>query len=216
MPEHDNNATGLAAATTGRVAGGVLLAAAILTIFAMAHHPTGVGSGAGGGVMTLGGFIHATMLVLLTANLWGLTVFTVRQGAGGWMMAGMLVYGMSYFGNLVAGTVNGFIVPAVAAKVDRIASADLFTTLWQLNQGFATLAAYAVGAAFIFWSVFLLRRGKTADIVIGCIGLLAAIGPGLALFTGAIMLDVDGAIVVYGMHAAWTGLLGLQMIRQRL
>jgi len=200
----------------GRIAGIVLLVAAILTIVAMAHHPSGLEPGDRGVGMTLGGFIHAAMIVLLGANLWGLTIFSARQASGGWMLAGILAYGISFVGNLIAALVNGFIVPAVAAQVDHAESGDLFILLWQSNQVAAQLGIYAASGAFVFWSVFLLQRKKAADLVVGSLGLVAALYPSVALYTAVITLDVDGAFLAYGVQAAWTGLVGLQMLRQYL
>jgi hypothetical protein len=201
---------------TGRIAGGVLLFAAILTIVAMAHHPSGhepTGTQLG---MTLGGFIHATMIVLLAANLWGLTIFSIRQRSGGWMLAGILAYGISFIGHLIAAVINGFVVPAVAAEVEHAVSGDLFVLLWQSNQAAAKLGIYAASVAFFIWSMFLLRRRNPADAVVGGFGLLVALGPAAALFSGTITLDVDGALVAYGVHASWTGVVGLQMLRRSL
>lgn len=201
---------------TGRVAGIVLLVVAVLTIVAMAHHPTGLEPGDTSGGMSFGGFIHATMLVLLSATLWGLTVFAIRQGLGGWMLAGIVAYGISFIGNLIAGLVNGFVVPAVAARVDHAASGDLFILLWQTNQAAAQLGIYAASAAFILWSVFLLGRKMAADLVVGSLGLIAALVPAVGLFTALITMNVDGALLAYGVQSAWTGLVGLQMLREKL
>jgi len=201
---------------TGRIAGIVLLVAAVLIIMAMAHHPSGLEHGDTRIGMTLGGFIHAAMIILLGANLWGLTVFSIRQTLGGWMLAGIVAYGISFVGNLIAGLVNGFIVPAVAAQVDHAESGDLFILLWQSNQAAAQLGVYAASAAFFFWSISLLSRKKAEDLVMGGLGLLAAIVPSTALYTGMIALNVDGAFLAYGAQAAWTGLVGLQMLRQKL
>lgn len=206
----------LAGATTGRIAGGVLLLAGLLTIVAMAHHPTGHDAGGAAGGMTLGGFIHAAMIMLLAATLWGFVVFAARQAFGGWMLAGLVAYCTGFVANLFAGTINGFIVPAVADRVDHAASGDLFVLLWQSNQAAASLGVYATSAAFLAWSARLLMRKSAEDLVVGGLGLLAALGPGAALFTGVITLDVAGAMIAYGVHAAWTGLVGLQMLRALL
>lgn len=206
----------IASPETGRIAGAILLIAAILTIVAMGHHPSGLESDHAGVTMTLGGIVHATMIVLLAANLWGLTIFAVRQGFGGLMLAGILAYGISFMGNLIAALINGFIVPAVAAGVDHAASSDLFVLLWQSNQAAATLGIHAASVAFAIWSVFLLRRKRAADSILGGLGLLAGVALSLALFSGTITLNVDGALVAYGVQAVWTGLVGLQMLRRRL
>ncbi len=110
--------------------------------------------------------------MLLAATLCGFVVFAARQALGGWMLAGLVAYGTGFVANLFAGTINGFIVPAVADRVDHAASGDLFVLLWQSNQAAANLGVYATSAA---------------------------------LFTGAITLDVTGAMIAYSVHAAWTG-----------
>ena len=201
---------------TERIAGIVLLVAAVLIIVAMAHHPSGLEPGHTGIGMTLGGFIHAARIVLLGANLWGLTIFSIRQTLGGWMLAGIVAYGISFTGNLIAALINGFIVPAVATQVDHAESGDLFILLWQSNQAAAQLGIYAASGAFVFWSISLLSRKKAEDFVIGSLGLIAAFVPSAALYTAVIALDVDGAFLAYGVQAAWTGLVGLEMLRQKL
>jgi hypothetical protein len=195
-----------------RIAGIVLLAAAFLTIVAMAHHPTAIESADQGMRMSLGGLVHATMIVLLGANLWALTVFSLRLEQPGWALAGILAYGISFVGNGMAALINGFIVPAVAGRVDRAVSGDLFVMLWQSNQAAAHLGVYAASGAIFLWSIGLLRRGQAINLIIGIVGVLAALIPSLALYTGAITLNVSGAFIAYGVQAAWTGLLGLKMI----
>jgi hypothetical protein len=201
---------------TGRIAGGVLLLTAILTIVAMAHHPSEHESGGAQVGITLGGFIHAAMIILLAANLWGLIIFSVRQKSGGWMLAGILAYGISFIGHLIAAMINGFIVPAVAAGVDHAASGDLFVLLWQSNQAAAKLGIYAACIAFVIWSAFLLRRKELADLVVGVYGLLVSVSAAAALFSGAITLNVNGALIAFSLQATWTGLVGLQMLRRSL
>lgn len=166
--------------------------------------------------MTLGGLVHATMIMVLATNFWGLTIFSLRQGMDGWILAGMLSYGLSLLGNVIAALINGFIVPAVAAVLDHAESGYVFVVLWESNQAAARLAVYSASVAIVAWSVFLIRRKKLEDIVLACVGLIAGIAPGAALYTGTITLDVDGAFVAYGVQAAWIGLIGLQMIRRRL
>ena len=216
MQKDQMAAPSLAGARLGKTAGGVLLAAAALSIFAMSHHPTGIGAAGSAAVMTLGGAIHATMIVVLAAMLFGLTIFSVRQGLGGLMLAGLLAYAIGFVGNLIAGTINGFIVPAVAAEVDRATSQDVFTALWLANQAMAKLGVYAAGAAFVFWSACLLRGRPLSNRIVGALGVLAGLAPALALYFGAISLDVDGALFAYGVQAAWIAVIGLQMTRSML
>jgi len=76
----------IAGPETGRIAGAVLLIAAILTVVAMSHHPSELEPEGAKVTITLGGIVHATMIVLLAASLWGLTMFAARQGFGGLML----------------------------------------------------------------------------------------------------------------------------------
>lgn len=197
---------------TVQTAGIVLLAAAVLTLVAMGHHPTEIEINDHGMAMTLGGLVHAIMIVLLGANLWGLAVFSLGLSQPGWALAGILAYGIGFVGNSTAALINGFIVPAVAGNVDRVVSGDLFVLLWQSNQAAAHLGVYAVSGAILFWSLGLLQQGRPFNVVIGIFGVLAALFTSVALFTGAISLNVSGAFMAYGVQAAWTGLLGLKMI----
>lgn len=80
----------------------------------------------------------------------------------------------------------------------------------------AQLGIYGASGAFVFWSVFLLRRKKAADLVVGGLGVVAALIPSVALYTAVIKLDVDGAFLAYGVQAAWTGLVGIQLLRRQL
>ena len=216
MDKKDRRPRIIASPKTGRVAGWVLLIAAMLTILAMAHHPSGIGHGSAAGTMTLGALVHAAMIVILAANLWGLIIFSTRQGIDGWMLAGVLSYGLSLLGNVIAALINGFIVPAVAAALDHSVSGNIFVLLWESNQAAARLAVYSASVAFVAWSVFLIRRRTLEDLVLGCTGLVAGVAPSAALYTEILTLDVDGAFLKYGVQAAWIGLIGLQMIRQRL
>lgn len=216
MDREDIRSHTIASPKTGRVAGWVLLIAAMLSMFAMAHHPSGIAHGDAAGTITLGTLVHATMIVVLAANLWGLTIFSTRQGIDGWMLAGVLSYGLSVLGNVTAALINGFVVPAVAAALDHSVSGNIFVLLWESNQAAARFAIYSASAAFVIWSVFLIRRKTSEAIVLGCIGLVAGVAPSTALYTGVITLNVDGAFVAYGIQAAWIGLIGLQMVRQRL
>lgn len=216
MDKEDSRLPIIASPETGRVAGWLLLIAAVLSILAMAHHPSGIDHGSVGGSMALGGLVHATMIVLLAVNLWGLTIFSIRQGIDGWILAGILSYGLSLLGNVIAALINGFIVPSVATVLDHAESGNLFVLLWESNQAAARLAVYSASVAFVVWSVFLIRRKTLEDLVLGCVGLIAGVAPGAALYTGTITLDVDGAFVAYGAQAVWTGLIGLQMTRRRL
>ncbi len=192
-----------------RLAGMALVAAAAATVLAMAHHPTGA-HGNGG----LSGLVHGAMITLLALQAFGFAHFARRRGLGRpLMLAGLVAYGISLFGHVGAATINGFVVPALAARGQSAVSHDTFLLAWEANQALARLGVYATGAAFLLWSLDLLRDREHWSRPIGVAGLAAGIVPVALLAAGAIRMNVGGALLVYAIHVAWAALVGLMLIR---
>lgn len=198
-----------------RIAGAALLAGAAGSVFAMAHHPSGGHGGA------LGGIVHGAMIALLGAMAFGFFFLCLRRGpARPAILAGALAYGVSLFAHVGAATINGFVVPALAARAagggaDAVGH-DIFLLAWESNQALARLGVVATGLAFIFWSLDFLRRPGAEPRLIGALGLLAGAVPIALLAAGAIRMDVAGAFIVYAAHAAWAALVGLHLWRGRV
>jgi len=192
-----------------RLAGAALIAAAAASVLAMAHHPSGAHGGA------LGGIVHGAMIVLLALQVFGFTHFARRRGlARPAILAGLVAYGISLFGHVAAATINGFVVPAIAARGHGAVSRDIFLFAWEANQAFARLGVYATGTAFILWSLDLLRRDAGWSRLIGLAGIAAGVVPAALLASGAIHMNVGGAFIVYAIHAAWAALVGVMLFRE--
>jgi hypothetical protein len=190
-----------------RFAGAAQIAAAAASVLAMAHHP----SSAHGG--PLGGIVHGAMIVLLALQVYGFVHFARRRGlARPAILAGLVAYGISLFGHVAAATINGFVVPAIAARGSGAVSHDIFLFAWEANQAFAALGVYATGSAFILWSIDLLRRDAGWSRLIALAGIVAGVVPAALLASGAIRLNVGGAFIVYAIHAAWAALVGVMLI----
>lgn len=191
-----------------RAAGFTLLIAALLTIFAMAHHPTGHGG-------PLVYWVHGTMLVLLSALFTGFCHYSRRRGLEHLpVLAGLVAYGLGFLANAIAGTTNGFIVPALAAHGDEVPHA-LFILAWESNQAFARLGVAATGVAFAFWGADLLRRERGVSRLIGGFGVAAGVLP-LALLARHAAMDVPTAFVAYSTHSAFVAMLAIRMIQRTL
>lgn len=191
-----------------RFAGAALAIAAVGTVAAMGHHPTRLDSGAIGPV-------HGILIALLMLMSWGFLHFAFRQGVSRpLILAGLLSYGVGLFGHLGAVTINGFAMPALAGRgpMDR----NILLFAWEVNQALARLGVYMTGVAFLLWSVDLLRERARAAKVVGGLGLLAGAAPLVLLAAGLIQMRVAGAFVAYALHAAWTAVLGVTMLRGRL
>jgi len=194
-----------------RIAGAALIAGAAVSVFAMAHHPTSADSGA------IGPIVHGAMIAVLGAMAFGFFTLCLRRGpARPATLAGAIAFGFSLFANIGAATTNGFVVPALAARGGGVVSPDIFRFAWESNQALAGLGVFALGLAFIFWSLDFLRRPGAEPRLIGALGLLAGAIPIALLVTGAISMNVAGAAMVYAGHAAWTALVGLHLWRGKV
>jgi hypothetical protein len=188
-----------------RVAGAAMIAAAAGTLLAMGHHPSGVHGGS-----SLAGIVHASMIALLGLLVFGFAHMARRRGLGRpAVLAGLVAYGIALVGHAGAATINGFAVPALAAR--GVATHDLFLFAWELNQALAKLGVYATSAAYLLWSADFLADRRTR--LLGAVGLMAAIVPAALLASGAIRLDVTGAFICYAVQVGWAALVGLHLLR---
>lgn len=189
-----------------RIAGGALIAGAAASMIAMAHHPTVAHDGA------LAGIVHGAMIAVLMANGFGFAHFALRRGAGRpAILAGLVAYLVSLFAHLGSATINGFAVPALAAR--GIENHDLFLLAWETTQALAELGVFATAAAYALWALDFLRRPGAGAKAIGGLGLLAGLVPAALLAGGAIRMDVAGAFLAYAAFGAWSALVGLHLAR---
>jgi hypothetical protein len=191
-----------------RTVGVILLITAVLTAVTMAHHPSGHG-----GMLVY--VVHGTMIVLLCSMFFGLCYYSMRRDLGRpLILAAMVAYLLNYFAHIIAGTVNGFIVPALAERGQDIPHA-LFVFAWESNQAFARLGTAATGVAFVLWGLDLLRQENGFSRLIGGFGLLAGVLPLVLLFNDSTM-DVRTALIIYSLHAGFVALVALRLIQRKL
>ncbi|MBV9882307.1 MAG: hypothetical protein JO276_04800 [Sphingomonadaceae bacterium] len=191
-----------------RIAGGALIAGAMLSVLVMAHHPEHVDPN---GIV---GLVHGAMLTLMTIIFYGFAHFALRRGvARPPILAGLICYAIGVVADLGAGTTNGFIVPALAAHGSVLSGRDVFLLAWEANQALARLGVFATAAAFVFWSLDFLRRPGFEAKAIGALGLIAGIGPASLLISGVIDMHVAGAFLAYAAFALWGVLVGFHLVR---
>ena len=181
-----------------RVAGIALIGAAALSMLAMAHHPASRDAGA------MIGIVHGVMILVIGVMAWGFAHFARRRGLERpTVLAGLVAYGIGAVANVGAGTINGFIVPALAAHAPPV-SGDLFVLAWEANQALAKLGVVAIGIAYALWSLNLWRQSTALALS----GLLAGGIPAALLIGGWIDMHLHAAIPVYAAQALWAALLG--------
>jgi hypothetical protein len=194
-----------------RIAGWALILGALLSVFAMAHHPEHVDPNG------LVGIVHGAMLVLMTATAFGFAHFALRRGVRRpAILAGLIPYFVGVVADLGAATTNGFIVPALAAHGTALSGRDVFLLAWEANQALAKLGVFATAAAFALWSFDFLRRPGLEPRIVGGLGLVAALGPAILLATGTTDMHVGGAFIAYAAFALWGLVVGLHLVRGRL
>ncbi|MDB5691029.1 MAG: hypothetical protein JWO81_92 [Alphaproteobacteria bacterium] len=214
--------------TETRIYGGLLLGAALLSAFTAAHHPTTavhalpavLASLAAQAGLIAG--IHGALLLIFVVELVGFYGFARRLGlARPLPAAGMILLGLGTAAMVGAAAINGFAVPAFAARYPNLQPGDapavvaMLRMSWALNQALASIGAVAWGGALLAWSAELtLRRGLLRAMGIGGIAIGAVIAGGIA--SAAIRLDVGGFILVTALMSAWAAGAALLMLSGRL
>lgn len=185
---------------------GVLLAAsALLAVVLMHHHPHG-GDGAGlirgvhGGLLALIVVQPAVMLLLARALNWSLP-----------SALGLAFFVFGTFGALAAGTINGFVAPAIWEYPAGEISPGVSELAWELNQQFARNGAVAVGAGIVFFGLAMWRAGWR---VVGALGVLAGAVPAALLLVGVTDMRFYGAMLTYISQLSWLVVLGVMLWRE--
>jgi hypothetical protein len=174
----------------------------------MAHHPTQLGDA------QLATVVHAFMIAMVWAMLFGFTHFARRRGLGRpAVLAGLVAYSIGAAANIGAATVNGLVTPALAENGVRTVGPDVFAFAWALNQALDAVGVFGTGAAYLLWSLDLLRDRTTFARVTAALGIAAgAITIGM-LAGGAIRMNVSGAFIVYAAQVGWAALIGVALLR---
>jgi hypothetical protein len=202
----------------------VLLAASLLEVLGMLHHPSVQTSDISQAVEQIARFsrlsaaVHGVLITLMLLIAYGFVDFAVSRGLRRPLIrAGGIAYGCGVLVMVGAGLVSGFIMTGVAALIPHVTSVDLQINLQilllcrVLNQSCANFAVVAMSAGMVCWSADLCRNSGPRRAV-GVFGLLLGLAPALALMLGEIHLDVHGMTEVVMAQAVWNSAVALLMI----
>ena len=106
---------------------------------------------------------------------------------------------------MAAGTLNGFVFPAMRAYGEGEIGHDIFDFIWWSNQMLAELGVIGIGIAFAIWSVGIWKSGER---LLAGFGWIAGLAPVVALLSGHMGMDLHGAMAAYGIQLAWVIALG--------
>jgi hypothetical protein len=215
------------AGAEARTAGIILVAASLLAILMMAHHPTaGTHDGAGlaaeiADKAQLSRFVHGVLIALIALQLFAFTIFCKRLGADRILVtAGLVGYAIGTGAMIGAALISGFVVSDLAAHYASLPGAeqtvfiDLARVCMTGNQALARLGVVAASAGIVLWSIVLVASRRSAWL--GFVGIIAGVAPAMALLFGALHLDVQGMTLVVVCQAIWNVAVGAQLIRAKL
>jgi len=190
-----------------QIAGGLMIAASALVVLTMAHHPTSVGRG------PLVEIVHSVMIALELVLGLGFLVFVLARGSDRLLMlSGAVAYLFSMIASIGAATVNGFVSPALLGSGAPV-NPDVVRFGWHYGQALASIGAYTTSAAYLLWALDLLHGPQRLARLAGLAGIIAGGLPLVLLMTGALRMNVAGAMLIYGLDVAWAVLVGLLLIR---
>jgi len=202
-----------------RLAGILLIAAALAGVVVMALHPTAHGllsPESGPRLARLNVFVHSLALVTVPVLFFGLLALTRRLGATDLSVAALVAWGFGGVAVTSAAVASGFVAPGVIARIvakdgSQVPQAFLlYTGLW--NQGFAKVYLVASCAAILLWSAAILR-GRALPRGAGIAGVLLAGAVLVAFFAGHLGLDVHGFGILMIAQAVWLVWAGAGLLR---
>ena len=215
------------ASPSSRAAGYWLIVLAVLTVAFMAMHPTSGTHDTGEFVARAASGIpgnaavHGVLIVLML--LMASCFLALRDALGPRRLivrVGMVALIVGTAGWGVAGLINGFIVPGVAARFAG-AEASVIEALrpvlvlaGEANAACARVSVLGLSLTAALWSIRLLatqgwRRGA------GVAGLVCGVLPVGLLATGNLPMNVAGFGLFVVLHAVWAALAGLVLVRSR-
>ena len=202
-----------------------LIAASVLEIPVMMHHPSVrtpdvVQSIARlREVASVSAWVHGLLIALMLVGFFGLTEFSLRRGIRRPLIrAGLTAYAFGVVAMIMATSVSGFVTAAVAARVpattatDLSIAGDLFILCGVLSRTMANLATVLMSAAIIAWSLDFFRRAGF-ERVLGVVGIIVGVWTFVALITGALQLDVHGMLLVVVLQSMWVAGVGLLLLK---
>lgn len=202
--------------------GGMLITLAVLSLFAMLHHPVAHSTGAQSHseamvrIADLARLVHGVLIATMTLSLVLLAEFAqLRVRRAAWMRAGFIVYLIGTLLLTGAALINGFAVPALAqsaaAHVAGIEAA--YALAWQFNQSLSAAGTIALAAGMVIWSIDLVRTPGLTRLT-GGYGILAGSALALALTGGWLQLKVPGMLLALILLAIWQVAAGVLLLRK--
>ena len=187
-----------------RAAGWALVGTGLLTILLMSQHPSSASD-------IMRPLVHGSLQAVMIVQLAALLIVARNWGWSLLLTTGLLFFAAGQLAGLGAATINGFIVPALGGYLPEEIGHDISAFAWETNQALAMLGAISIGLAFAILSVRLWQDARRG---LAIAGWLAGLVPTILLAVGHLSMNLHGAILVYGVQAAWLIALGWNTARR--
>ena len=190
-----------------RLIGWILAATSAIAVVGMANHPVGEES-----FKDYGRMFHGVMMVTAIVVFATLSRFAARYGTerfSVWM--GLVCLGFGTAASLIAGSVDGFVVPELA---DRGLEEQMWPLTWALNQTMAQGAIYLTGVAFVLWGIDWAKQTNGAARMRGAAAALVGVIPPLCLALGIINMHAFGAFIAYSIQTIFCVLAAWEILRR--
>ncbi len=209
-------------------AGAVLLAASLVSLLFMTHHPS---LGAPGyetlieevvAKSGLNQLVHGGMIMFVLLFYYALSVLSARLGAfRSEVRAAQLALACATVSMVGAALVSGFMIADVAhyyadnAAANDQAYRSQLVLMGTANQVLAKAGTLGYGAAILFWSVRLLRL-PGINRVGGVLGCSVAVILIAGILRRQAHLDIHGMTIVLVALVFWFCLISVQLLRQKI
>jgi hypothetical protein len=214
-------------APRGEIAGIVLVACGALAVFAMAHHPSVESRTPADAILEIGRIgavdevVHGTMIAIVAALLFGLTIFSMRRGlSNGAVLGGLIAQAIGTGATIVAATISGFLIPDIAARYATASpqgvqfAVQVISICGEAIQLFGKLGVIGMTLAIALWSVDLVRAPGFVRLT-GILG-LAASGLAVAVLVSGTHLSPKTLGIIVLAQAIWYCAVGALLIRRTL
>jgi hypothetical protein len=193
----------------------------------MAHHPSVETHTAAEAIREIGRIgsinevVHGTMIAIVVALLFGLTVFSIRRGlAKEAVLGGLIAQAIGTGTTIVAAMTSGFLIPEIAARYASASPQGLQFAVQVISicgtvvQLFSKLGEVGLTLAIVLWSVDLVRTPGYVRMT-AILGFAAgAFAVAMLLFGGSLTPRTLGSIVLA--QAIWYFAVGALLIRRAL
>lgn len=204
------------------VAGWLLAATSLLSVFAMLHHPSVAMHATSAALVemaeksSLARAVHGALIALLAVQTFALLELSSQLGFDRRAVrVAAFTYLVGFLAMVGAALISGFILPAIGVRFAGTEGASVEALRYVItaaaisNRVLASFAVLAMSVAIAAWSYELRSRMRAVAIL----GVIVAVGPAMALLVGALHLEVAGMTLVAGVQGLWGGVLGIGLVR---